>query len=163
LGAGTAARALNQHNVSLTIVELDPLVYQFARDYFGLHRLQLRVESLEPVAPSSPPVNSTHLHGEQIDEQTEGRDGIVYLEEARQWVQKRVRSLATGRPVTVGDSRFEKFDYVIHDVFSGGSVPAHLFSAEFWAEAKASLREDGVIAVVGLIHHRIELSNFNLS
>jgi len=36
LGAGLAARALHQHQVKVTIVEIDPVVYDFARRYFAV-------------------------------------------------------------------------------------------------------------------------------
>jgi len=136
LGAGIIPRAMNEHNLSVTIVELDPLVYKYAREYFGLHRLQLRVMPPEsvPSFPDNPDLSS--------DE-----DGEVYLEEARQWVQKRSRMLAEGRPVEVGDKRFEKYDYIIHDVFSGGSVAIDLFTLEFWTELQSLLRDNGILAV----------------
>lgn len=36
LGAGLIARALDQHRVNLTICEIDPAVYQYGREYFGV-------------------------------------------------------------------------------------------------------------------------------
>src|SRR5271170_3509021 len=56
--------------------------------------------------------------------------------------------------VVHGDGRFvikgsdAKWDYIIHDVFTGGSVPAHLFTMEMWTSVKQVLAENGVIAVV---------------
>jgi len=44
----------------------------------------------------------------------------------------------------------EKWDYVIHDVFTGGSVPVHLFTAEMWTAVRKTLSSDGVVVVV---HH----------
>lgn len=46
------------------------------------------------------------------------------------------------------------YDYVIHDCFSGGGVPAHLYTTEFWGELKGIMKPDGVVAVVS---HPIEL------
>jgi len=40
-----------------------------------------------------------------------------------------------------------KYDYVVHDCFSGGGVPEHLFTKEFWADLKEIIRDDGVLAV----------------
>ena len=40
------------------------------------------------------------------------------------------------------------YDYVIHDCFSGGGVPAHLYTTEFWGELKGIMKPDGVVAVV---------------
>ncbi len=47
-----------------------------------------------------------------------------------------------------------KYDYIIHDVFSTGGLPAPLFTKEFWAEAKRILSDDGVLVVnmVGPLH-----------
>jgi spermidine synthase len=36
LGAGLIARALDQHRVNLTICEIDPVVHDYARKYFGV-------------------------------------------------------------------------------------------------------------------------------
>jgi spermidine synthase len=121
---------MNEHNVSVTIVELDPLVYKHAREYFGLHRLQLKVELFDNFDSSS------------------GKDGEIYLEDARQWVHKIAQDLARGTLLKIGDRSFERYDYIIHDVFSGGTVPAHLFTIEFWSELKDLLRNNGVLAVV---------------
>ena len=55
--------------------------------------------------------------------------------------------------VRVGDARAEleklapgRYDVVIADVFAGGRTPAHLTSAEFWAEARRAVRGTGVVA-----------------
>ena len=45
-------------------------------------------------------------------------------------------------------TRGEKWDFVIHDVFTGGSVPPHLFTTEMWTVTKTVLAENGVVAVV---------------
>lgn len=42
----------------------------------------------------------------------------------------------------------EKWDYIIHDVFTGGSVPSHLFTMEMWSAVKERLSQDGVVVVV---------------
>ena len=42
----------------------------------------------------------------------------------------------------------EKWDYIIHDVFTGGNVPAHLFTREMWSATKKALDNFGVLAVV---------------
>ena len=41
-----------------------------------------------------------------------------------------------------------KYDYVVHDCFSGGGVPAHLFTVEFWEDLKVIMNPEGVVAVV---------------
>ena len=76
---------------------------------------------------------------------TSGKDGEVYLEDARLWVHKKAQELTSDENGKTGD---KKFDYIIHDVFSGGVVPVHLFTMEFFVELKSLLRENGVIAIV---------------
>ena len=53
-----------------------------------------------------------------------------------------------GRKFVEESSR--KWDFIVHDVFTGGSVPAHLFTKEMWSAIKAVLADNGVIAVVFL-------------
>jgi spermidine synthase len=81
--------------MNVSIVEIDPVVHQFAEEYFGLPTL--------PVAY---------------------QDGREFLK------------------------RNEKWDYIVHDVFTGGSVPEHLFTAEMWSSTKGALADNGVLAVV---------------
>lgn len=42
------------------------------------------------------------------------------------------------------------YDYVIHDVFTGGAEPVPLFTLEFLQGLKAVLKKDGVIAIVSV-------------
>ncbi|KAK4699343.1 hypothetical protein P7C70_g6917, partial [Phenoliferia sp. Uapishka_3] len=44
-------------------------------------------------------------------------------------------------------SFFQKYDYIIHDVFTGGSVPSSLFTTEFWSLTSRSLLPTGIVAV----------------
>lgn len=103
LGVGISTSAFMEHSIQTTVVEIDPAVYQYARQFFGLP---------EPHA--------------------------VFLEDARGWVHKRIDSLPES----------ERFDYVVHDCFSGGAVPAHMFTTEFWSDLKQIVKPDGVVAVV---------------
>lgn len=41
-----------------------------------------------------------------------------------------------------------RYDYIIHDVFTGGAEPVELFTYEFLSGLKFLLKEDGVIAIV---------------
>lgn len=70
-------------------------------------------------------------------------EGRVFLQDARRFVWHR------GRMLKIGEN-LPKFDVVIHDVFSGGGLPGHLFTLEFWNELKEVMKEDGVAVVVGL-------------
>ncbi|KAG2369666.1 hypothetical protein BDR07DRAFT_1447516 [Suillus spraguei] len=108
LGTGISANAFAQHGMATTIVEIDPAVYDAARQYFGL---------------SDPGINN------------------VFLQDARGWVRSR-RAMAEAE-----DPSVIKYDVVVHDCFSGGGVPEHLFSIEFWNDLKAILSPEGVVAV----------------
>ena len=46
----------------------------------------------------------------------------------------------------------EKFDYIVHDVFTGGAEPIPLFTLEFLQGLAALLKPDGVIAIVSTPH-----------
>lgn len=104
LGIGTSADALIRHGVQTDIVELDPVVYKFAKDYFSL----------------SP--NHT-----------------AYIEDAVGFVERERAAPVENR---------KKYEYIIHDVFTGGAVPAELFTTEMFEGLKELLVEDGVIAIV---------------
>lgn len=41
-----------------------------------------------------------------------------------------------------------QYDYIIHDVFTGGAEPAELFTIEFLKDLSSLLKDDGVIAIV---------------
>ncbi|RIA89540.1 S-adenosyl-L-methionine-dependent methyltransferase [Glomus cerebriforme] len=97
LGIGVSAKSLQAHNVFLNIVELDPAVYNFATNYFGL----------EP------------KHN-------------IYIQDGRKFIN---------------DEHSQSYDYVLHDVFTGGSVPPSLFSFEALEQIKRILKKDGVLAL----------------
>ena len=52
----------------------------------------------------------------------------------------------------------KKYDYILHDVFTGGAVPAALFTKEFLAGIKNLLKQDGVVAIVSNIIFLLILS-----
>ncbi|KAL4808764.1 S-adenosyl-L-methionine-dependent methyltransferase [Aspergillus unguis] len=58
------------------------------------------------------------------------------IEDARAFVQK-----AQGAPVP------KQYDYIVHDVFTGGAEPVELFTYEFISGLNALLKDDGVIAI----------------
>ena len=90
-----------QHGVQTTIVEIDPVVHDFAMKYFNLpanHRAVIR--------------NAVDFAEESVANET------------------------------------EKYDHIIHDVFTGGVEPAALFTVEFLENLKFLLADDGVIAIV---------------
>ncbi|KAF2171904.1 hypothetical protein M409DRAFT_63445 [Zasmidium cellare ATCC 36951] len=102
LGIGTAPKALVAHGIQTTVVELDPVVHDFATKYFDL------------------PANHTAV-----------------IQDAVSWVQDEV---------TANDS-MKKYDYIIHDVFTGGTEPLALFNAHFLSNLHALLTPNGVIAI----------------
>lgn len=110
LGTGIAAQSLITHGIKTTIVEIDPAVYQYAREYFGL------------AGPHA-----------------------VHVTDARGWVHEQ-STISNPLLANLGKTP-AKYDYVIHDCFSGGGVPEHIFTTEFWADLKMIMRSDGVLAV----------------
>ncbi|KAK6360470.1 hypothetical protein TWF730_006612 [Orbilia blumenaviensis] len=106
LGIGTSAAGLIQHGVKTHIVEIDPGVYKFAKEHFGL------------------PLNHTAHIG----------DAVRYISD------EYIKATLKGEEV-------EKYDYILHDVFTGGAVPADLFTWEFLEGLKAFLKPTGIIAI----------------
>jgi spermidine synthase len=103
LGIGTTPGALITHGINTTIVEIDPVVHQFASEYFAL-----------------PPHHTPVI-----------QDAVSY----------------TSALVKEGTTQF---DYVIHDVFTGGAEPVDLFTYEFLQGLDALLKPDGVVAIVSV-------------
>jgi len=98
LGTGLAARALAAQDVETTVVEVDPAVYDFAREFFAL-----------PLP-----------------------NGGAVLQDARAFLAKKSSV---------------KYDFVVHDVFTGGTLPAELFTEQAFAQLKARLQPWGTLAV----------------
>lgn len=42
----------------------------------------------------------------------------------------------------------QQFDYIIHDVFTGGAEPVDLFTFEFLRDLNSLLKPNGVVAIV---------------
>lgn len=101
LGIGTLPAALVAHGVGTTVVEIDPVVHEFASKYFQL------------------PSNHTPVIA----------DAVTYTEDL----------------VNKADNQF---DYVVHDVFTGGAEPVPLFTLEFLQNLNALLKPNGVVAIV---------------
>ncbi|KAG6010927.1 hypothetical protein E4U21_002597 [Claviceps maximensis] len=100
LGVGTTPSALVAHGINTTVVEYDPVVYEFAARYFDLKE-------------NNPPVL---------------QDAVGYTAE-----------LAQVAP--------ETYDYIVHDVFTGGAEPVDLFTLEFFQSLHALLAPGGVVAI----------------
>ncbi|KAF2104463.1 S-adenosyl-L-methionine-dependent methyltransferase [Rhizodiscina lignyota] len=100
LGIGTSPKAFIELGINTTIVELDPVVYDFARKYFEL-----------------PPNHN------------------AFVQNALPFVD----SFKKSQPAS--------FDYIVHDVFTGGAEPTALFTIEFLGGLSRLLKDDGVIAI----------------
>ncbi|KAI4526581.1 hypothetical protein K523DRAFT_413119 [Schizophyllum commune Tattone D] len=76
----------------------------------------------------------------------------VFLEDARGWVERRA---AQTTPQTAFDDNTsnELFDFVVHDCFSGGGVPQHLYTVEFLQQVKTIMTPGGkfVLNFVGIV------------
>ncbi|KAI0307094.1 hypothetical protein B0F90DRAFT_1813906 [Multifurca ochricompacta] len=68
--------------------------------------------------------------------------GRVFLQDARVVVAEKRRAA-----LQYGASDADRYDYVVHDCFSGGGVPAHLFTTQFWEDLKTIMNPEGVVAV----------------
>jgi len=119
LGTGISANALMRHKIPTTIVEIDPAVYNAARNWFGL---------------ADPGV------------------GRVFLEDARSWVADKLANIKAGKDEIL-------YDIVIHDCFSGGGVPRHIFTIEFWDDLATLMAPGSVLVVVSCPSTSLEKSN----
>jgi spermidine synthase len=86
------------------VVEIDPVVYEFAQKYFDL-----RENSPAAIA-----------------------DAVSYTADL-------VKQSKT-------------YDYIVHDVFTGGAEPVDLFTLEFLQGLGDLLKDDGVIAIVSKVN-----------
>ncbi|KAJ7752763.1 spermidine synthase [Mycena maculata] len=66
--------------------------------------------------------------------------GNLFLEDARAWAARRSASGGTR-------NQDAPFDIIVHDCFSGGGVPEHIFTVEFWHDLKTALHPEGVMVV----------------
>lgn len=71
----------------------------------------------------------------------------VFLEDARTWVTKQRATIEKGDKTT-------RFDIVVHDCFSGGGVPQHIFTTEFWDDLKTVMEPEGILVVVSNHNYR---------
>ncbi|KAG5648860.1 hypothetical protein DXG03_000209 [Asterophora parasitica] len=70
--------------------------------------------------------------------------GNVFLEDARGWAANKRDSIQAGNKETL-------YDIVVHDCFSGGGVPEHIFTVEFWKDLKMVMQPEGIVVVVSTI------------
>lgn len=67
-------------------------------------------------------------------------DHTAVIEDARSFVRRASKK----------STRSGQYDYIIHDVFTGGAEPVELFTFEFINGLFELLKDDGVIAIVTL-------------
>jgi len=108
LGVGITNNSFRRHGIVTTVVDIDPVVCDYASQFFDL------------VRPDA-----------------------IHIEDARSWVHDR----AALHKSDIAKGKVPLFDMVIHDCFSGGSVPGHLFTIEFWDDLKQVVDPDGIVAV----------------
>jgi spermidine synthase len=94
-----------KHGIDTTVVELDPVVVKFAKQYFNF------------------PSNQA-----------------VVVDDATKFVKRALKAPSV-----------QQYDYIVHDVFTGGAEPAELFTVDFLHQLSFLLKDDGVIAIVSLI------------
>ncbi|KAM0718575.1 hypothetical protein Q7P37_005645 [Cladosporium fusiforme] len=119
LGIGTAPKALIGHGINTTIVELDPVVHSLATDYFSL------------------PTNHTAVL----------TDAIAWVKSEANpkapEVEDEEKEAATPAPIP----EIRQYDYIIHDVFTGGAEPLPLFTTSFLSSLRSLLKPNGVAAI----------------
>lgn len=93
-----------RHGIETHIVELDPMVYQYAKDYFGLL-----------------PNHTAYI-----------MDAVEFVKNA----------------VATPELELEQYDFIIHDVFTGGAAPSVLFTIDMMQGMRKILKDDGVVAIV---------------
>lgn len=128
LGIGTAPKALLAHGINTTVVELDPVVHDFATLYFDL------------------PSNHTAVLQDAVmwvDESARRNGNVVKLEPS---TISRDEAAPVGLHENVAQ-RSMKYDYIIHDVFTGGAEPLALFTKEFLRDLRSLAKSDGAIAI----------------
>lgn len=120
LGIGTAPKAFMGHGINTTIVELDPVVHDFATKYFALPKTHTPV--LE--------------------------DAIAWVKSESHPQPPTEEELATAAdPTSLTTPEVKQYDYIIHDVFTGGAEPLPLFTASFLANLRSLLKPNGVAAL----------------
>jgi hypothetical protein len=106
MGIGTTPAALVAHGINTTVVEIDPVVVDFAHQYFALPE--------------------------------EGKGLNTVVEDAVSFAERSAAGAGDGEGT---------YDYIVHDVFTGGAEPVALFTLEFLSNLASLLKPNGVIAI----------------
>ncbi|KAM3416638.1 hypothetical protein BST61_g8229 [Cercospora zeina] len=129
LGIGTAPKAMLAHGIDTTIVELDPVVHKFAVQYFDLPRNHTAVlqDAVNWVKGQAAAAEEAEEALTAIDEKWNEDANVVIVEGDR-------------KPVVL-------YDYIIHDVFTGGAEPLSLFTTQFLQNLRSLMTPNGAIAL----------------
>lgn len=109
-------------------------------------------------SPTSPPSPTSGLgvgiasgsliqHGLLVDVVEIDPAVVDYATEYFDWPAPHEKFIQDGRQF-IRNAPEGKYDYVIHDVFTGGGVPPSLFSLEALHDIQRIMRPDGVLALV---------------
>ncbi|PVU95420.1 hypothetical protein BB559_002745 [Furculomyces boomerangus] len=98
--------------------------------------------------------SSHHNHGINVD--VVEYDPAIYVAALKYFnLPKKLHGvyLSDGLRFVLG-SKPETYDYIVHDIFSGGSVPSHMFTNTFLKEAKRIMKPEGIFSMnyVGFAH-----------
>ncbi|KAF2716297.1 hypothetical protein K431DRAFT_289524 [Polychaeton citri CBS 116435] len=69
------------------------------------------------------------------------------LEDAVLWTARTARNVSKTAALSPSSRPVGRYDYIIHDVFTGGAEPLSLFSEEFLFSLRTLLSDEGIIAI----------------
>ncbi|KAL0250486.1 hypothetical protein I308_102664 [Cryptococcus tetragattii IND107] len=126
LGAGITAQGFLRRGFNIDVVEIDPVVFTATETYFNL--------------PSS------HLTSVNL------LDGSAFISELASLSRVNTTDPSLDSKALTALEKLPKWDFVVQDCFTGGSVPGEMFTKEFWEDLGEVVAEDGLIAMnfVGL-------------
>ncbi|KAK1058215.1 hypothetical protein LTR74_013590 [Friedmanniomyces endolithicus] len=75
------------------------------------------------------------------------KEHTAILSDAVAWVASAQTTTTANPDSNSNSSRTQRFDYIIHDVFTGGAEPLPLFTTSFLSGLRALLTPNGVIAI----------------
>ncbi|WVO22090.1 uncharacterized protein IAS62_003415 [Cryptococcus decagattii] len=126
LGAGITAQGFLRRGFNIDVVEIDPVVFTATETYFNLPSLHLTSVNL--------------------------LDGSVFISELASLSRINTTDPSLDSEALTALEKLPKWDFVVQDCFTGGSVPGEMFTKEFWEDLGEVVADDGLIAMnfVGL-------------
>ena len=88
--------------------------------------------------------NALHMHQSKVD--AVELDPVV-AKYARDWFGLKSQLVVGDAVSFVNNASEDEYDYVIHDVFTGGGISSALVSMEYWNAIRNVMKHDGVLAV----------------